>query len=107
MKKDSNNDGNPLTSTTCDQCSLWVEAIYIVRPYKSEVLWGKNMATCLGDGGLIYAGGESCDTKLVVAIREEITMNVFFFCLGLVHQAEKENIHSKLVPGCDSEFVVL
>ena len=67
MKKESNNDGNPLTST-CDKCSLWVEAIYIVRPYKSEVLWGKNMATCMGDGGLIFAGGESCDTKLVVAI---------------------------------------
>ena len=58
-------------------------------------------------GALIYEGGESCNTKLVVAIRDELTMNIFFFCLGLLHQAEKENICSKLVPGCDSEFVVL
>jgi len=66
--KDSNNEGNPLTST-CDQCSLWVEAIYIVRPYKSEVLWGEEYGNMYGrDGGLIFAGGESCDTKLVVAV---------------------------------------
>ena len=73
MKKNSNNEGKPLTST-CDKCSLWVEAIYIVRHYESEVLWGKNMATCMGDGGLIFAGGESCDTKLVIAI-----LNLLFF----------------------------
>ena len=69
--KDSNNEGNPLTSAY-----EWVEAIYIVRLYKSEVLWGKNMATCLGDGGLIYAGGESCDTKLVVAIQNLRLINI-------------------------------
>ena len=73
MQKESNNEGNPLTST-CDKCSLWVEAIYIVRPYKSEVLLGNNMATCMGDGGLIFTDGESRDTKLVVAI-----LNLLFF----------------------------